>query len=202
MRFPRGAVYEPAMRSLARPLFILMTCGLCGAADCAQLLPKPDPQKTSINGSVQGRSFPNATAAFAQDPGPPRSLLVRVTLKSDSCEASQDPSDPLDPNVLITITPDQEGTFEVKEPGTAGTANRYATATMFTYTGMPDGGVPEGQDAGLRPVVVSAIGGTVEVKALDLDAQDGRLNADVTLLFENNEGLVGQVGAYPCDRVK
>ena len=72
----------------------------------------------------------------------------------------------------------------------------------FIYTGMPDGGVPEGQDAGLRPVVVSAIGGTVEVKALDLDAQEGRLNADVTLLFENNEGLVGQVGAYPCDRVK
>ena len=66
------------MRSLARPLFILMTCGLCGAADCAQLLPKPDPQKTSINGSVQGRGFPNATAAFAQDPGPPRSLLAQL----------------------------------------------------------------------------------------------------------------------------
>ncbi len=192
---------KASMRSVLRPLLALLAVTLTAAAGCTALLPKPDPQRTSVNGTVVGRSFPGATAAFAQDPGPPRSIVVRVALRPDTCVAANDPSDPMDPNVLITITPDQEGSFPVLAPGMAGTATRYATATLFTYTGMPDGGVAEGADAGLRPVVVSAVGGTVEVKALDF-ASDGRLNADVTLQFENNEGLVGQLGAFPCDRVK
>jgi hypothetical protein len=191
-------VYKDRMMRFLR---VLAWCSVVTgvAAGCTQNAKKP-PQKTSLNGTVFNRNFEGATAAFAQEPGPPRGILIRVSNRSDTCLAASDPSDPLDPSILISIVPDQEGNYAIAANGTS-TGERFATATLYTYTDLPDGGVPEGTDAGLRPVLKTATGGYVNVTALDPAADDGRLNAELVLLFGDG-GFVGQVGAYPCDRVR
>ena len=172
---------------------------LAGAAllACAPSTPKPAPQRTLLSGAVAARTFEGASAAFSVEDGPPRGIVVRVTTRPDTCEAAADPSDAMDPSLLIALVPDQAGTFDIVAPGAAAGA-RYATATLFTFADVPDGGVPA--DAGPARVTRGATGGTVVVRAYD-PSEGGRLDADVVLQF-GDAGYVGPVGASPCARVR
>jgi hypothetical protein len=164
-------------------------------AGCTPPALETPPQTTTLNGTVYGRAFDTATAAFAEDQvGVNRAVVVRVARRADTCAASNDPSDNLDPSILLSITPPEKGTFAI---GT-GASDRYASATLLTFTDPPDGGFSP--DAGARPVVVNATGGQVEITEYE-PGVDGKLNANVVLQF-GSEGYVGQVGAYGCDRVK
>ncbi|MBI5496865.1 MAG: hypothetical protein HY904_17760 [Deltaproteobacteria bacterium] len=197
---------NPSRESTGRSRVVaaLLLAGLVvGAAQCSTFSDgHPPPQQTSINGAVYHRVLNPASAAFSLDEGPPRGLLVRISTREDTCAAAADPSDGMDPNLIISLTPDQTGTFPILPPNVSTVPARYATATLFTYTDMPDGGPPDGGDAGLRPVVRNAIGGEVEVTDFDPDPDQGRLNARIVLFFADDAGYAGQVGAFPCERVR
>ncbi|MEW5848994.1 MAG: hypothetical protein AB2A00_09270 [Myxococcota bacterium] len=178
---------------------VWMVLGVAGAA-CPGQDQKPQPQRTQVAGSVFRRSFPEASAAFSeQTTGNTRSVIIRVTNRPDTCEAVHDPSDVMDPSLLVTITPDQTGKYPVVDPANPPPA-QYASATLLTYTDLPDGGVPDGGDAGLQPVLLHATAGEVEVTDY-VPGEDGVLNASVVLVF-GDAGYVGKLGATGCDRVR
>lgn len=175
---------------------------------CTPTAPKPEPQDTQLNGKVYNRSFADSRAAFATRGNPP-AAVIRVLERADmirdeACSASTDPGITLDPTLLLSVFPAETGTFPVISTTNpdAGGSTRYATATLYTFTDLPDGGgFDDAGDAGLRPVVRQAIGGEVKITALD-PSEEGRLNATVLLEFSDGEAFSGEIGAVFCDAVQ
>lgn len=173
---------------------------------CAPTPPKPPPQATQLNGHVFNRAFGESRAGFHETGNPPSAVIRVMELadipRDDACEGATDPSAILDPTLLLSITPSEPGTYPVivtTDRFDGGPPARFATAQLFTFEDIPDGGLPDGQVP--RPVVRNAVGGEVKVTALDPE-EGGRLNADVILEFPDGEAYSGKIGAVPCDSVQ
>lgn len=152
----------------------------------------PPPQDTRLHGQLFGRTFgPGASAAFLERSAPLRSVVVTVANRSNTCDATRDPTDVVDPRLVLAVSPDQTGNFQVGP----GAGDRFATATLFTYEDM-DGGLPDG--ASPVPVVFSATGGEINVQDY-VPGDKGVFNADVILIFGDDGGFAGTVGAVGCN---
>jgi hypothetical protein len=145
-------------------------CWLIGAANCP-VTGTPVADKTEVNGSPFGADFSGSHATHKVVPeGAIQSTVVRIAPRPDVCEALLDPTDNVDPSLVIVIkgTQVQETPYQVVGldyvPPAGGGGEPVATVTLVRFTSACDGG---SEDAGIACAASSsATGGKVTLQKL------------------------------------
>lgn len=178
-------------------------CWLAAAANCP-VNGAPVANKTEVNGAPFGADFSGSHATHKVVPeGAIESTVVRIAPRPDVCEALLDPTDNVDPSLVIVIkgTQVQETPYQVVGldyvPPAGGGATPVATVTLVRFTSACDGG---SEDAGVQCASnVSATSGEITLQKLEEGVlATGLFKAD----FPGGGTVEGMFSAPVCSTIR